>query len=114
MDGILSTDVDIKAGIRCKDIKIKKPVSTSDLTEMPSSGAVTPVGVQFRLRDINKDLVAAWRAEFKDHENVQVCSCPGLNCVKERKIASVLFLVRYLTNLMIKDLFKNFDFWKIF
>ena len=87
MDGILSTDVDIKAGIRCKDIKIKKPVSTSDLTEMSSSEAVTPVGVQFRLRDINKDLVAAWRAEFKDHENVQVCVVAfQLNLLDERKI----------------------------
>ncbi len=70
MDGILGTDVDIKAGIRCKDIKIKKPETTS--ASESSSQAVTPVGVQFRLRDINKDLVAAWRAEFQDHDNVQV------------------------------------------
>ncbi|XP_072018804.1 uncharacterized protein [Amphiura filiformis] len=69
MDGILSTDVDIKAGIRCKDIKIKKPETSASES---SSQAVTPIGVQFRLRDINKDLVAAWRAEFKDHENVQI------------------------------------------
>ena len=74
MDGILSTDVDYKAGIRRKDIQIKKPASTPDLRNT-SSQVVTPIGVQYRFRDINKDLVAAWREAFKDRENVQVCGC---------------------------------------
>ena len=69
MDGILSIESDLKVGIKCKDIKLNKPdvgVSKTELTP-------DPVGVTYKLRDINKELVAAWTKEFKGYERVIVC-----------------------------------------
>ncbi|XP_071478727.1 uncharacterized protein [Diadema antillarum] len=72
MDGILSLDSsDIKTGIKRKDILIKKP--QVDQTNSPKIEVkAAPAGVMFKLRDINKDLVQAWKEVFKGCDHVEV------------------------------------------
>ncbi|XP_038059240.1 uncharacterized protein LOC119730426 [Patiria miniata] len=68
MDGILSDNSDLKVGIKHKDIKIKKPA----LEDSTQNLAPEPLGVVYKLRDINKELVEAWTKEFDGYERVNI------------------------------------------